>query len=339
MVGFRRRGEEIRQYILSNIEHPDIAQVTSHHFGISRQAANKHLQHLAKQKIILVSGKTRNRHYELAPLVQWENTFSLKTSLQEDIVWRNSIMPLLGEMSDNTIEIWSYGFTEMLNNAIDHSCGDYVCIQVTKTAIKTKIVIWDNGEGIFVKIQKAFRLLDERHSVLELSKGKLTTDPTRHTGEGIFFSSRLFDNFAILSGNVYFSHTHNEIEDWILESQKEQTGTYVFMELMNNTSRKIKQIFDNFTSGDEYGFSKTVVPVRLAKYGDELLMSRSQAKRLLARIDRFKTVIFDFDNVSSLGQAFADEVFRVFSLQNKHIELHYINANKEVTDMINRVKS
>ena len=40
-------------------------------------------------------------------------------------------------------------------------------------------------------------LLDERHAILELSKDQLTTDPARHTGDGIFFTSRMFDSFDL----------------------------------------------------------------------------------------------------------------------------------------------
>ena len=93
---------------------------------------------------------------------------------------------------------------------------------------------YDNGEGIFKKIQRELNLIDERHSVFELAKGKLTTDPENHTGEGIFFTSRMFDDFTILSGEVYFSHTFDKPEDWILERQKFQTGTSVIMSLKNN---------------------------------------------------------------------------------------------------------
>jgi len=116
----------------------------------------------------------------------------------------------------------------------------------------------------------------------------------------------MFDGFAILSGNVYFSHKFEEMEDWVLERQDFQSGTNVSMEIANNTSRTTKQVFDSFTTDDDYGFTKTIVPVRLTQYGDDKLVSRSQAKRLLARIDRFKTVILDFDAVETIGQAFAD---------------------------------
>jgi hypothetical protein len=110
------------------------------------------------------------------------------------------------------------------------------------------------------------------------------------------------------------------------------------MRLSNNTSRTTKQIFDSFTSGDDYGFTKTVVPVCLTQYGDDKLVSRSQAKRLLARIDKFKTVIFDFNDVESIGQAFADEVFRVFANQHPAMKLVHINANDAVMQMIQRAQ-
>jgi hypothetical protein len=110
-------------------------------------------------------------------------------------------------------------------------------------------------------------LLDERHALFELSKGKLTTDPSRHTGQGIFFTSRMFDKYDILSGGVYFSHQLGEQENWIQERDKFENGTSIWMKLHNHTARKIKKIFDYYSTDDDYGFTKTVVPVKLAQYG------------------------------------------------------------------------
>lgn len=67
-------------------------------------------------------------------------------------------------------------------------------------------------------------------------------------------------------------------------------------------------------SDDEEVSTKTVVPVRLAQHGDDMLMSRSQAKRLLARVDRFKTVLFDFTGVEQSGRRLRMKCFE--SLQN-----------------------
>jgi hypothetical protein len=212
-------------------------------------------------------------------------------------------------------------------------------VQVSKTAISTEILISDNGVGIFKKIQAEFDLLDERHAIFELSKGKLTTDPKNHSGEGIFFTSRMFDTFRILSGGLYFSHTRGKPSDWLLEQSKEHSGTAVFMELNNHTARTTKKVFDEYTQGDDYAFNKTVVPVDLAKYGADELISRSQAKRLLSRVELFKQVVFDFKNVEMIGQAFADQIFRVFANEHPEIRLLPINMSKEVKEMVSRAQA
>lgn len=340
MTGVRTRGENIRRFIIANVEkHPkDISLITARKFGISRQAVNKHLQRLVKEKALARKGKTRNRTYSLHPIEEWVKRYDLTPDLAEDVVWRADVAPSLEQLPDNVFEIWHYGFTEMFNNVIDHSEGTVVSVRFQKTATTTELMIGDNGVGIFRKIQEELGLLDERHAILELAKGKLTTDPDNHTGEGIFFTSRMFDAFDILSGGTFFTHRFEDDEDWILESKSSQ-GTWAWMKLNNHTARTTKRIFDQYSSGDEFGFTKTVVPVRLAQYGDDKLVSRSQAKRLLTRVDRFRTVIFDFECVESIGQAFADEIFRVFASKHPEIELMTVKTNSAVKRMISRARS
>lgn len=340
MAKIRKRGEKIRAFIIENVEKnpKDIVNVASETFAVSRQAVNKHIKQLIEQKALIREGKAKSVHYSLHPQFEWNGMFSLTDARAEDVVWRNEVKQRLGQLPDNALAIWQHGFSEMFNNVIDHSEGTTVTINIKKTASSTEMFIWDNGIGIFTKIKNAMDLLDERHAVIELTKGKLTTDPAQHSGEGIFFSSRMFDEFSILSGEVFLSHSYDKDEDWISQTSQYQKGTFITMKLRNNTARTTREIFNKF-SDDDYGFTKTVVPVRLAQYGNEQLVSRSQAKRLLIRIDRFKTVLFDFKDVESIGQAFADEVFRVFARQHPNMELLPINANDLVTRMIKRVES
>ncbi len=337
----RDRGEAIRHFILDHVEqHPsDVVRLVMEKFGISRQAVNRHIHNLIKQGAITGKGSTRNRSYHLAPALRWSSEYTIAQGLAEDRVWREDIAPQLGELPDHISEIWQYGFTEMFNNAIDHSGGSRIIVRLEKTATTSEIMILDNGEGIFKKIQRALGLADERHAVLELAKGKFTTDPERHTGEGIFFSSRMFDRFDILSGGVFFTHQFSDEEDWIFERDESEYGTAVWMRLDNQASRSMEKIFNRFAEPEEYSFSKTVVPVRLAQYGDDRLVSRSQARRVLNRVDCFRTVIFDFEGVDTIGQAFADEVFRVFARLHSDIELHAINMSEQVTRMASRAKA
>lgn len=335
----RLRGEQIRKFVLENVEnHPsDISNLTAEEFEISRQAVNKHLQKLTLAGALLKSGKTRNQSYKLAPLVKWSRGYSLANNLAEDVVWRNDVRPMLGAQPDNVIRIWNYSFTEIFNNAIDHSDGQRVLVFIVRTAIDSEILIYDDGVGIFEKIRSQIGLLDQRHAVLELSKGKLTTDPDHHTGEGIFFTSRMVDQFIIRSGGVFFGHQFETAEDWILENPEVVNGTNVRMKLINHTVRTVKQIFSQYTAGDGLAFNKTVVPVELAQYGDDQLVSRSQAKRLLARVDLFKVVVLDFSGVGMIGQAFADEVFRVFVRQHPEVEIIPVNTDEDIEIMISRV--
>jgi hypothetical protein len=268
--------------------------------------------------------------------------YALSANEAEDLIWGRDIRPLLGVLPENVIDMWQYGFTEMMNNAIEHSAGHGVLVGVLQTAFDTKIIISDDGEGIFKKLQRELGLEDERHAVLELGKGKVTTDPAHHTGEGIFFTSRMFEGFTISSGDVSFTHLHEEAEDeedldWIYKSQKSRDGTVVFLHLKNNASRTTKEVFDRFTTEGDYQFSKTIIPVYLAQHGDEKLISRSQAKRLLAGLHRFKVIWFDFEGVKMIGQAFADEVFRVFAEAHPHIELSALSVNTPVEQMIRHV--
>jgi STAS-like domain of unknown function (DUF4325) len=338
----RQRGEQVRRFILESVESAptEIARLTAERFGITRQAANKHLRKLVAEGALAEVGETRGRAYLIQPLIEWWEWYPITETLAEDLAWRQDVAPLLEPMPGNVLDLWHYGFTEMFNNAIEHSGGTMISVYVERTATNTTIRIYDNGVGIFKKIQQQFHLEDESHAVLELAKGKLTTDPAHHTGEGIFFTSRMIDKFNILSGSVYFSHQFGQTEDWVMADGETSGGTQVSMRLSNYTSRTPRKIFDAYTSKDgDYGFTKTVIPVHLAQYGEDKLVSRSQAKRMLVRVDRFKTVVLNFEKVGSIGQAFADEIFRVFANAHPDIELIEINTTEPVRQMISRARA
>ena len=78
----------------------------------------------------------------------------------------------------------------------------------------------------------------------------------------------------------------------------------------------------------------SVLPVQ----GEEgTLITRSQAKRVSHRFERFKRVELDFAGIAEIGQAFADELFRVFANAHPHIRITPINTEPAVAQMIRRV--
>jgi biotin operon repressor len=95
--------------------------------GISRQAVNKHLKPLLQKGSLIKTGVTRGTVYEIAtsgkkPPKTFRKSFFLD-GLEEDKVFQqiSLALNLTRTISPKANEIARYAFTEMLNNAIDHS--------------------------------------------------------------------------------------------------------------------------------------------------------------------------------------------------------------------------
>ena len=303
-------------------------------FGLSRQVANGYLQALIKDGLVEAEGSTRARVYRLRTIAEAIHKYP-RDGLQEDIVWRRDFAPHVADLPENVRGIWQYGVTEMVNNAIDHSGSPEVRVGLRRNGLFTEVWVEDDGEGIFLKIQRALNLFDPREAILELAKGKLTTAPEQHSGEGIFFTSRVMDAFDIYSGRLHFRHDRG-IRDVLDERTDDLPGTRMTMRLDNDSSRTLKSVFDKFTELGEYTYDRTVVPLRLAQHEGEKLVSRSQAKRVAQRFERFKQVQLDFEGVAEIGQAFADELFRVFAAAHPDVQLTPVNAPDAVANMIKR---
>jgi hypothetical protein len=174
-------------------------------------------------------------------------------------------------------------------------------------------------------------------AVQDLLKGKQTTEPASHSGEGIFFTSRVGDILIIESSKkkILFD---NLIEDVFLkDSDKKGKGTRVRFSVSLDSKNKIEEIFREYTD-DSFTFSKTEVTIKLYNR-DAIYVSRSQARRLLSGLERFRTIILDFRGIDAIGQGFADEIFRVWSEKNAGKDIVVKNADENVEFMIKRARS
>jgi anti-sigma regulatory factor (Ser/Thr protein kinase) len=328
MPGVRKRGEEIRDFILANItENRNIAALAAERFGISLPAVYKHIDRLVSEKqVIKKSGRF------IVHSKQYRYVYRNGGSLSEDTVWEKDIKKHFTNVPQNILNIWIYGFLEIFNNAIEHSKGKKIHVVIGENRIFTAMSIADDGVGIFNNIKTKFKLADEKDALLELAKGKQTTDTKRHSGQGIFFTSKAFDDFIIISNGTTFDPNPQKNSKPITGRQK--YSTYVYMCLANNSTKKIKDVFDKFSTEVLGSFDKTIVPVYMANSSD--LVSRSQARRILSGLELFNEVILDFRDIEYIGQAFADEIFRVFKNMYPGIVITAQNANAEVQYMINR---
>lgn len=267
---------------------------------------------------------------EAAP--RWRRSFELR-GLAEDKVWAE-VKAAAGELADHpqAQQIAAYAVTEMVNNAIDHSDGERVEVSLWIDPAEIRLVVSDDGVGVFERIRSGLDLTDKFAAIAELTKGKRTTDPSAHTGEGIFFTSKAVDIFVLESNEVRWS-VDNERTDEAVGTSAVSDGTTVRMSLDLETDRNLTSLFREFTM--DHDFVRTRPVIKLFEIGTEFV-SRSEAKRLLAGLEQFREVELDFRGVESVGQGFVDEVFRVWPRNHPDIELQPTNMNEAVRFMVER---
>lgn len=260
----------------------------------------------------------------------WDHQDKL-AGLSESDVWRR-IVPLLPPQTEAARQIEAYAFTEMLNNAIDHSSGTSVRTSMWFDDDTVHFEVADDGVGVFFRVRKTFDLPDEFAAIAELTKGKRSSAEEHHSGEGIFFTSKAVAIFDLSSNGIRW-RVDNLIEDQAVGESPGNAGTRVRFSVPRTTDGSLTDVFRRFSKDGRFMRSQPVV--RLFELGTEFV-SRSEAKRLLAGLDKFESITLDFDQVSLVGQGFVDEVFRVWADQHRHIVIEPINMNDAVRFMVER---
>lgn len=320
-------------------------KVVADAFGFSRQTAHRKLNELVNEGKLIKIGKTRSTFYttpdnlaffEDGIVFKYKNEDLKEHKILDDVYAK---FPKLLQLEENVRSIFAYAFSEMLNNAIEHSKSKMIEIKVTNKKEQLMFSIKDSGIGVFKNIMQKYKLKSEIEAIQELLKGKTTTQPKAHSGEGIFFTSKIADHFQLDSYEKRLQIDNLTPDIFISKIDKNKKGTLVTFTISANTKKHLGDLFSEYTANDDdKGFNKTKIHVKLFTYGT-VHVSRSQARRISVNLDKFKSVILDFDKVPTIGQAFADEIFRVFQNSHPGIKIETLNTNEAVEFMINRAKS
>lgn len=262
----------------------------------------------------------------------WSRELTL-LGLSEGAVWQRVKEDLGLNTEIPAGQIMGYAFTEMLNNAIDHSGSETAAITWWIAPDQWSFEVRDYGVGAYDKLRRGLRLASEFEAVQELSKGKRTTDRQHHTGEGIFFTSKAVDVFRLASSGVRWT-VDNLRRDVALGVAGEASGTSVMCQIDPRTDRNLADIFGQFTS--DFAFTRTRPVVKLFEVGTSFV-SRSEARRLLDGLDDdFEVVEVDFTGVSDVGQGFVDELLRVWPSAHPGKTIVPASMNPAVEFMIRR---
>lgn len=313
---------------------------------VSRQYVQPILREMAQAGLLAQAGRGRAAGYAapehadvLNKLVRRRLT---NEGLEEHIVFDElkRAAKFLQKLKENVFSIYDYAFQEMLNNAIDHSKSKTITVATQQTDGRLFFEIKDTGIGVFANISSKLKLDSELAAIGELMKGKTTTDPENHTGEGIYFTSKAADVFILESHGLRLI-VDNRLDDvFVEELGRHLEGTRVQFVIDAKSKRHLSDIFRKYqTDPEDHAFNQTEIRVKLFTIGN-VYVSRSQARRVMSGLDKkFKTVILDFDKVQTIGQAFADEIFRVYRGRHPEMTIKATNTVPSVQFMIDRAEA
>lgn len=312
--------------------------------GYTRAYVNRFLQALREEGKILLIGKANQAHYvpatdeavkEAKGSILNVHRVLKNRGISEDEVLAGikKTTGIFTGLERNVDGIVSYAFLEMLNNAIEHSGSPEIRVSVRRDRDTVFFDVTDVGVGIFNNIMQKKQLPGVMEAIQDLLKGKQTTMPDTHSGEGIFFTSKVADVMTIQSSRkkIIFN---NLIDDLFVRDVGERAGTKITFSIGTGSQRKLDDVFRKYTDAG-FEFSATRVIVRLYQMGTEYI-SRSQARRVVSGLESFKNITLDFKGVETVGQGFADEIFRVWSAGHSGCVIEPVNMNENVEFMVKR---
>lgn len=280
------------------------------------------------------------RYYVVDYVVALDENLDLRKT-QEDFVWRTvrENNNFFKNVSEQAKDILSFTFTEMLNNAIDHSKSSIGHVKIWQENGLLKFSVCDFGIGIFKSVMAKKKYKTEIEAIQEVLKGKLTTAPSAHSGEGIFWTSKIADRMVFESSNLRLIIDNTILDYTIEELEETKIGTEVYFEVAKDTEKSLSALFHQYSfDHDNLTLDTTMIPIKLYRDG-EVWVSRSQAKHVLNGLEKFKKIIFDFSGIDLIGQGFADEIFRVFNIEHPDIILEPINMSPTVELLVKRAQN
>ena len=319
--------------------HPDhLPGHLAQRLGLTLRAARTLCQRLVGlQWLVRTSGPQQRARYAPGLLRQVVRRYPL-AGLQEDGPWRQDFAPCL-DLPAPVARMAQHVFTELLNNAIDHSGGTQVTVSVRQTPWQLQVLVSDDGRGVFDAIGEHFRIDDPLAAMLELAKGKLSTQPDRHTGRGLFFTAKLADVFDLHANGRAFQQRSWQPEQWHAGRPACRQGTSVYAAIALDTERTLDSVLRRYSlDGGNYRFERTVVPLALLTGPQVGLDSRATARRVAARLAAFKRVELDFEGLDEVGHGFVDELWRVFGRQHPQLQLVALNMAPRVAEMVDSVR-
>jgi hypothetical protein len=152
---------------------------------------------MVRAGMVVAIGERRGRHYLLPNAVgtivdHIELRLTNRDLKEHEVLMdiRDRFVPLK-LAPENVKSVFDYAFSEMLNNAIDHSQSKHIDVSVSVSEPRASgepnlfsFTVRDYGIGVFRNLMRTRSLASELEAMQDLLKGKITTAPEAHSGQG-----------------------------------------------------------------------------------------------------------------------------------------------------------
>ena len=226
------------------------------HLHLSRQRAFVLLTKLVHEGKAIRIGERRGRRYAV-PNIPFEIRDRIELSLENKKLKEHEVLMDIRDRfvplklaPENVKSIFDYAFSEMLNNAIEHSKSPRITVEAlvsghTASGSPTQFsfTVRDYGIGAFRNLMQKRSLTSELEAMQDLLKGKVTTAPEAHSGQGIFFTSKVADRFSLRSYG-WEMRVDNTVPDiFFLADEVPVEGTEVRFDIDYHSARHLIDVF------------------------------------------------------------------------------------------------
>ena len=190
-------------------------------YKISRQTVYKYIKELIEKKLIK---KVDNKNYTLSFYNFKEKNYK-NINLQEDIIYKNLLEEFEEDKKENVIHILTYSFTEILNNAIEHSESKNI-----KNMMFINNVIWNiKYSGIYIS-----------------EKIKAQENSSKKISEKIFFDD------VVIKKNIFQKSIYLKDQKLKLSKQEVNYLEIIFRNIFSlNIDMEVSEFFHSLSSRED----------------------------------------------------------------------------------------
>ncbi|HET6347683.1 MAG TPA: hypothetical protein VFH88_01235 [Candidatus Krumholzibacteria bacterium] len=228
----RPQTQAIREFILDCVASSprSIARQVAQAYGISRQAANRHLDVMVAEGLLEQQGYTRSKEYRLRRMSTLNRELRVTPVLNPDRLWDDHIAPVLHDDRPAIRDLCHGAFCELIQNVIGHAHAAWVTVSFATTARHVDIMVGDDGRGIFHELAEKIGVRNPREAA-DLMADHANARSTDFPAARLLLLARNFEWLEITSSGVTLTYDAGP-ESWsVAEGESAGKGTKVSMRL------------------------------------------------------------------------------------------------------------